>query len=135
MFNSFTNYFQTHVLILTANTHWIKRNVSETKKNLEMRSAAFQRKQNCDCTLLSSQKMPKKSTDNSPIRVLILTAKTHLIKGVIEEKNDLRIALSCFTEGIEVNCKDDRLNAALYVHMSRIHQNLGKFTRHIRFPL
>ena len=79
--------------------------------------------------------MPKKSTDNSPIRVLILTAKTHLIKGVIEEKNDLRIALSCFTEGIEVNCKDDRLNAVLSLCRSNIHHNLGKFTRHIRFPL
>ena len=56
IFKSSNNYFQTHVLILTANTHWIKGNVLETKMNLEMRLAAFQRKQNCDCTLLSSQK-------------------------------------------------------------------------------
>ena len=79
--------------------------------------------------------MPKKSTDNSPIRVLILTAKTHLIKGVIEEKNDLRIALSCFTEGIEVNCKDDTLNAVLYLLRATIQENLGEFTRYIHFPL
>ena len=133
IFKSSTNYFQTHVLILTANTHWIKGNVSETKMNLEMRSAAFQRKQNCDCTLLSSQ--TKKFTDNSPICVLILTARIHFIKGRIEMKNDLRIALSCFTEGIEVNCKEDRLNAMLYSNRSNIHHNLGKFTRHIRFLL
>ena len=137
IFKSFTNYFQTLVLILTANTHWIKGNVSETKMNLEMRSAACQTKQNCDCILLSSQiYIFEKFTDNSLIHVFILTALTHLIKGIIElEKNDLRNALSCFTEGIEVNCKGDRLNAMLYFVRSTIHGTLGKFTRHIRFPL
>ena len=80
--------------------------------------------------------MFKKFTDNSPIRVLILAAKTHLIKGVIERrKNDFRSALSCFTEGIEVNSKDDRLNALLHLSRSKLHHNLGMFTRHIRFPL
>ena len=79
--------------------------------------------------------MFKKFTDNSPMRVLILTAQTHLIKGAIEEDNDLRIALSFFTEGIEVNCTDDTLNAMLYYNRSIIHRKLGKFTRDIRFPL
>ena len=80
--------------------------------------------------------MLKKFTDNSSIRVLIPTAKTHLIKGVIEqEKNDLRNALSCFTKGIEVNSKDDRLNALLHFSRSTIHHYLGMFTQHIRFPL
>ena len=80
--------------------------------------------------------MFKKFSDNSPIFVLILTARTHWIKGFIElEKNDLRNALSCLTEGIEVHCKDDRLNAMLYLDRCTIHKKLGKFTRHIRFPL
>ena len=74
-------------------------------------------------------------TVNSPIRVLILTARIHLIKGAKEAKNDLRIALSCFTEGIEVNSKDDRLYAVLYHNRSIIHHSLGMFTRHSRFPL
>ena len=56
IFKSSTHYFQTHVSIFTANTHWIEGNISETKMNLAMRSAAFQRKQNCDCTLLTSRK-------------------------------------------------------------------------------
>ena len=137
IFKSFTNFFQTHVLILTANTHWVKRNVSETKMNLEMQSAAFQRKQKLwlhSLKLTHTKKMFKKFTDNSPIRVLILTAMTRLMKGG-EEENDLRIALSCLTERIQVNCKDDKLNAMLYFCRSNIHHNLGKFTRHIRFPL
>ena len=74
-------------------------------------------------------------TNNSPIRVLILTADTLRIKGLFEEKkNDLRNALSCYTEAIEVKCKDDNRNLLLYLGRSQIHQQLGKFRRHIRFP-
>ena len=79
--------------------------------------------------------MFKKFTDNSPIRVLILTATIHWIKGIKEKKSDLRNALRCFTEGIEVHCKDDRLNAKLYGLRSSIHHSLGEFRRNIRFPL
>ena len=86
-------------------------------------------------SLKLTKKVSKIITDNSPIRVLILTALTHLIKGNIEQKSDLRKALSCCTEGIEVHCKDDSLNAKLYSLRSSIHHNLGEFTRHIRFPL
>ena len=56
IFKSSINYFQTHVLILTANTHWIKGNVSKTKMHLEMRSAAFQKKKNKTKLRLHSQK-------------------------------------------------------------------------------
>ena len=139
IFKSFTNFFQTHVLILTANTHWVKRNISETKMNLEMQSAAFQRKQKLwlhSLKLTHTKKMFKKFTDNSPIRVLIFTAMTYFAKKATKlDKIDLRIALSCFSDGIEVNCKDDRLNAWLYFGRSTIHGRLGKFTRHICFPL
>ena len=78
--------------------------------------------------------MFKNFSKNCPIHVLNLTARTHWIKGNIEQKSDLKNALSCFTEGIEVNCKDDALNARLYVSRSEIHDSLGELTRHIRFP-
>ena len=79
--------------------------------------------------------MFKKFTDNSPIRVLILTARIRGVKGIIEEKSDLRNALTFFTELIEGHCKDDRLNANLYLLRFGIHQSEGELTRHIRFPL
>ena len=79
--------------------------------------------------------MFKNFTNNFPIRVLNLTARTHWIKGMIEEKNDLTNALSCYTEGIEVNCKDDLLNTKLYLFRASIHCSLGEFTRHISFTL
>ena len=63
----------------------------------------------------------------------VRTAMMHGRKGITEEKKDLRIVLGCYTEGIEVNCKDDELNAGCYFTRSMIHRRLGEFTRHIRF--
>jgi len=72
----------------------------------------------------------KNFTINSPIRGLNLTARTLRIKGEIQEKkNDLTNALSCYTEGIEVKCKEDNLNARLYWMRYWIHQLLGEFKR------
>ena len=75
--------------------------------------------------------MFKPSTTYSPIRVLILTAMKHLIQGILEnQKNNLTNALSCFTEGIELNCKNDHcnVNADLYFLRADIHHRLGEFT-------
>jgi len=80
--------------------------------------------------------MFKISTNNSSIHFLILAVLTHYVKGNIQEKkNDLRNALSCYTEGIEVKCKDDNWNFKLYLKRSLIHQGLGEFRLHICFPL
>lgn len=74
--------------------------------------------------------MLKNSTNYSSIRVLILTATAHFLKGKVEdEKKDFRNALSCYTDGIGVKCKDDALNAQLYFRRSHSHRHLGKFTR------
>lgn len=74
--------------------------------------------------------MLKNSTNYSSIRVLILTATAHLLKGEVEhEKKDFRNALSCYTDGIGVKCKDDALNAKLYFEKAHQHHHLGKFTR------
>ena len=73
--------------------------------------------------------MFKLSTTYSPIRVLILTAMEHLIQGRLEsQKNNLRNALSCATEGIKLNCKEDNLNTSLYFLRAEIHRRLGEFT-------
>ena len=80
--------------------------------------------------------MFKRSTNYSPIRVLILTAIKHWIQGIQEHlKSNLGNALSCYTEGIEVKCKADSLNARLYFLRSHIRQFLVEFTWDICFPL
>ena len=73
--------------------------------------------------------MFKRSTTYSPIRVLILTAIKLCTQGKLEDrKNNLRNALSCFTEAIELKCKFDTLNAELYSIRADIHICLGEFT-------
>ena len=73
--------------------------------------------------------MFKLSTTYSPIRVLILTAMEHLIQGRLEsQKNNLRNALSCVTEGIKLNCRKDKWNVVLYFFRAEIHRLLGEFT-------
>ena len=78
----------------------------------------------------STQKMMfKRSTNYSPIRVLILTAMKHMIQGRLEEeKNNLGNASSCYTEGIALKCKNGNLNGKLYFLRANIHQRLGEFT-------
>ena len=86
--------------------------------------------------LSEAQKIMFKSfTNNSSIRVLIFAAIKLSIKGQIQEKkNDLKNALSCYTEAIEVKCKDDELNSSFYILRWRIHYLLGEFRRHVCFP-
>ena len=63
------------------------------------------------------------------IRVLILSAKAQLLKGEVEhDKKDLGEALSFYTEGIELQCKDDKLNAKLYFRRAHLHSHLGELT-------
>ena len=41
-------------------------------------------------------------------------------------KKNFNGAISCYTEGIKVNCKDKELNAKLYSNRAAAHFNLGK---------
>ena len=45
---------------------------------------------------------------------------------VARAKKELQNALSLFTQGINVKCKDDQLNAQLYFARSRTHSSLGE---------
>ena len=90
------------------------------------------RKENCDCTLLSSKIMFKNFSNNSLIHALILTAVILWMKGNNQEKkNDLRNALRCYTEAIDMKCKYDDLNFSLYWRRSLIHHLLGRFRRNL----
>ena len=56
------------------------------------------------------------------MHAFILSARAQLLKGEAEHgKNDFRKALSCYTEGIELKCKDDTLNAKLYYKRAQLH--------------
>ena len=64
------------------------------------------------------------------MRVLILSANVKYLKGDLEhKKKDYEKALSYYTEGLEVNCKDDKINAKLYFGRSHSHNHLGELTR------
>ena len=64
------------------------------------------------------------------MRVLILSAIGKYVKGDMErEKNDYEKALSYYTEGIELKCKDDETNGTLYFRRSHSHNHLGELTR------
>ena len=55
-------------------------------------------------------------------------------KGNIEEhKKDFRQAISCYTEGTELKCKDDKLNAKLYFRRAHSHRRLGELTQLLIF--
>lgn len=45
------------------------------------------------------------------------------------ECNEFGNALSFFTEGVDVNCKDDELNAIFYTRRAASHFSIGEFTR------
>ena len=63
------------------------------------------------------------------IPVLILSAKAQLLKGEVQhDKKDFREALRFYTEGIELQCKDDKLNAKLYFRRAHSHRHLGELT-------
>ena len=64
------------------------------------------------------------------MRVLILSAKVKYLKGNLEHtKKDYEKALSYYTEGLELKCKDDEINAKLYSWRSHSHNHLGELTR------
>ncbi|XP_078360397.1 uncharacterized protein LOC144644750 isoform X3 [Oculina patagonica] len=42
-------------------------------------------------------------------------------------KNEFDSATRCYTEGIEVNCKDDQLNALLYTNRANVHLLVGNY--------
>lgn len=73
--------------------------------------------------------MLKRSTNYSPIRVLILTAMKHMIQGRLQEKkNNLGNASSCYTEGIALKCQSENLNGNFTSSEANIHQRLGELT-------
>ena len=50
-------------------------------------------------------------------------------KGEAEcKKNESGNQLSFFTEGLDVNCKDDELNAIFYTRRAASHFSMGEFT-------
>ena len=51
-------------------------------------------------------------------------------KGDAESKeNESGNPLSFFTEDVDVNCKDDELNAIFYTRRATSHFSMGEFTR------
>ena len=54
-------------------------------------------------------------------------AKVCLEEGNREyRKGQTNEAINCYTEGLQVNCKDTRLNAKLYSNRAAAHFHLGK---------
>ena len=45
------------------------------------------------------------------------------------KENEFGNPLSCFTEGVDVHCKDDELNASFYTRRAASHFSMGEFTR------
>ena len=45
------------------------------------------------------------------------------------KENESWNPLSFFTEGVDVNCKDDELNAIFYTRKAASHFSIGEFTR------
>ena len=55
------------------------------------------------------------------------TAQGYKELGEVEHDiKEFQNALSLFTLGIEVKCKDDQLNAQLYLARSKTHSRLGE---------
>ena len=52
------------------------------------------------------------------------------LKGELEHnREDYRKALSYYTEGIGLKCKDDEINAKLYSGRSHSYDHLGEFSQ------
>ena len=75
-------------------------------------------------------------------RLVQLLAKLCILVSVIAEtsknagndafhKDDFVKAINLYTEGIEVKCKDEDLNAKLYNNRASAHYHLGKYHIHI----
>ena len=70
------------------------------------------------------------SKNSFSICLSILSALTEFFKGEIEhDKNDFRQAISFYTEGIELKCRDDKLNAKLYFWRAHSNGHLGELTQ------
>ena len=55
------------------------------------------------------------------------TAQVYKELGNVErDKGEFQKALSLFTQGIDVKCKDDKLNAQLYLARFKTHSSLGE---------
>ena len=55
------------------------------------------------------------------------TAEIYILLGRAEcNKGEFQNALSLFTRGIDVKCKDDRLNASLCLNRFTTHSSLGE---------
>lgn len=62
------------------------------------------------------------------------TAQVYKELGEVErDKGEFQNAISFFTQGIDVKCKDDQLNFKLYFARSNIHRRLSESV--ICFPL
>ena len=57
---------------------------------------------------------------------LIATEKGHYAGC---KENESGNPLSFFTEGVDVKCKDDELNAIVYTRRAASHFSMGEFTR------
>ncbi len=65
--------------------------------------------------------------NNICINFIPAIAEDYKNKGNVEyRKKDLNSAISFYTEGIKVNCKDDELNAKLYSNRAIAHFYLGE---------
>ncbi|XP_078382338.1 uncharacterized protein LOC144665030 [Oculina patagonica] len=63
--------------------------------------------------------------DNDTLKAI---AQVYKEEGNVEyRKNEFRNALGFYTEGIDVNCKDDKLSAILYTNRATAHFSLGDF--------
>ena len=73
-------------------------------------------------------------TRNSVCIFISAIAETHKNAGNDAfSKHDFVKAINLYTEGIEVKCKDEDLNAKLYNNRASAHYHLGKYHIHINF--
>ena len=63
----------------------------------------------------------------SIIIIIVAIAEVYKNEGNDEyKKSNFNNAIQLYTEGIEVNCKDEELNAKLYSNRAAANLNLGK---------
>ena len=66
------------------------------------------------------------------VRLVILSVPTEtaqvckILGNVEHDKGEFQKALSLFTQGIDAKCKDDKLNAQLYLARFYMHFSLGE---------
>ena len=64
-----------------------------------------------------------------PFKISFILAKAELFKNEGNDefrRKDFSNAILLYTKGIEVNCKDEELNAKLYSNRATAHFNLGE---------